>query len=48
MKRFFKAVFCVFTICAMISLAGCGGEKKDDKGGAGSDTTKSEEPADKK
>ena len=36
MKRTFKTIFCVLTICAMVSFYGCG--KKDDAGTSGTDS----------
>ena len=46
MKRAFKTIFCVLTICAMVSfIPGCGGG--DDAGKKGNDTTQKEGGADK-
>ena len=47
-KRTFKAIFCVFAICAMISFSGCGKDAGGKKDAAGGDTKQSDKAADDK
>lgn len=54
MKRTFKTLFCVVTLCAMVAFYGCGkkddggGAKSGDKGGSSTSTDTGKEGSDKK